>query len=265
MFSVTVDLFSMMLRSNEQAKGTRMEGMIMAENETTAPGSKPRVRETVPLNAMRRIIAKRMTQSKQAAPHFYVSMDVDMTEVTERRARSKERGEEVVPSINDFILWACAQALRDFPILNSSLTDQGVQIFSDINIALAVAIDDGLVVPVVRNADRLPLSELAQQSRSLSEKAQRKKLLPLDYEGGTFTVSNLGMLGVDTFVAIINPPQCAIMAVGQVSPRVVAQGDGIGVRSMATMTLSADHRIVDGVIAARFLKEVKGFLERADC
>jgi len=127
-----------------------------------------------------------------------------------------------------------------------------------------VALEDGLVVPVIRNADRLSLAELAKQSRELAEKAQKKKLFPLDYEGGTFTISNLGMFGVDNFVAIINPPQCAILAVGRVAPRVVAHGEGIAVRPMMTMSLSADHRVVDGATAARFLQEIKGQLEKAD-
>ena len=248
--------------------GTGAEGAIVAqdvlaaEGQTSPPaGAVPRIREIVPLSAMRRIIAERMTRSKQTAPHFYVGMDVDMTGVDKRRAEAKEKRYKVVPSINDFILWACAQALRDFPSLNSTLTDQGVQILSDINIGMVVAIEDGLVAPVIRNADRLNLEQLATQREELVEKAQRKNLFPLDYEGGTFTVSNLGMFGVDRFVAIINPPQCAILAVGQVAPRAVPHGNGIGVRSMMTMTLSADHRIVDGVIAARFLQEVKALLE----
>lgn len=167
-----------------------------------------------------------------------------------------------MPSINDFILWASAQGLRDFPLLNAAFTDKGIQIFSDINIGVAVAIEDGLVVPVIRNADRLTLQQLARQSRELAEKAARKKLFPLDYEGGTFTVSNLGMFGVDTFVAIINPPQCAILAVGQVAQRAVPQGEEIVIRPTMAMALSADHRIVDGVVAARFLQEVKGLLEK---
>ncbi len=249
-------------------KGTGAGGVIVAEDVLTAAGAppapsgaQPGVREIRPLSAMRRIIAERMARSKQTAPHFYVSMDVDMTQVNKRRAEWKEKGEKVIPSINDFILWSSSQALRDYPSLNSAFTEQGVEHFSDINIGLAVAVSDGLVVPVIRNADRLGLTELAQHSRELSEKAQIKKLLPLDYEGGTFTVSNLGMFGVDRFVAIINPPQCAILAVGQVSPRVVAGGEGIAIRSMMTMTLSADHRIADGVIAARFLKQVKEVLE----
>jgi pyruvate dehydrogenase E2 component (dihydrolipoamide acetyltransferase) len=187
-----------------------------------------------------------------------------MTEVERQRVGSKERKAKIVPSINDWILWACAQALKDFPSLNSTLTDQGVQLLPDINIGLAVAVEDGLVVPVIRNADRLSLLQLAQQSRELAEKAQRKRLLPADYEGGTFTVSNLGMFGVESFVAIINPPQCAILAVGRVAPRVVPDGEKIAVRSMMTMTLSADHRIVDGVIGAKFLQEVKRSLENPD-
>ena len=250
-------------------KGSGPKGEIVAQDvqwakemETGATGGPPRVKETVPLSAMRRIVGERMSKSKQTAPHFYVSMEVDMSEVNRKRAEWKEKKAEIVPSINDFILWASAQGLRDFPLLNAAFTDKGIQIFSDINIGVAVAIEEGLVVPVIRNADRLTLQQLARQSRELAEKAARKKLFPLDYEGGTFTVSNLGMFGVDTFVAIINPPQCAILAVGQVAPRAVPHDSAIAVRPMMTMTLSADHRVTDGVVAARFLKEVKELLEK---
>jgi len=252
-------------------KGSGPGGTIVAEDvlrakgaETAAPGGEPKVKQSVPLTAMRRIVGERMARSKQTAPHFYVGMEVDMTEIDKKRAEWKNKKEEVVPSINDFILWACAQALKDFPSLNSSLADKKIQLLSDINIGMAVAIEDGLVAPVIRNADRLTLRELAGQSRELAEKAQKKKLFPLDYEGGTFTVSNLGMFGVDNFVAIINPPQCAILAVGQVAPRVVPRGGEVVVRSMMTMTLSADHRITDGAVAARFLQEVKGLLEKPE-
>jgi pyruvate dehydrogenase E2 component (dihydrolipoamide acetyltransferase) len=213
---------------------------------------------------MRRIVGERMIKSKQSAPHFYLSMDVDMTEITRKRSALKTAGDPVVPSINDYIVAASARALREFPTLNAAFTDKGVEVYGDINLGVAVAIEDGLVVPVIRNADRLSLVELAKQSRALAEKAQKKKLLPLDYQGGTFTVSNLGMFGVDNFVAIINPPQCAILAVGQVAPRVVAHGEGIAVRPMMTMSLSADHRVVDGALAARFLQEVKVQLEKAE-
>jgi len=180
------------------------------------------------------------------------------------RADWQERSAGPVPSINDFVLWACAQSLKEFALLNSAHSEQGLQVFSDINIGVAVAVQEGLVVPVIRNADRLPLSQLAQKSQQLLQKAQQGKLIPLDYEGGTFTVSNLGMFGVDSFTAIINPPQCAILAVGRVAPRVVPYDGGMAVRSMMTMTLSADHRIVDGVLTARFLQGVKGLLERPE-
>ena len=250
-------------------KGGGPGGTIIAEDvlqaekaKGIAPGEKPKATEIVPLSAMRRIVGERMAKSKQTAPHFYVSADADMSEVNRKRAEWKERKQEIAPSINDFILWACARALRDFPALNSAFTDKGIQLFAEINISVAVALEEGLVVPVIRNADRLSLEEMAKQSRDLAEKAQKKKLFPLDYEGGTFTVSNLGMLGVDSFVAIINPPQCAILAVGRVAPHAVPHGEGVAVRSMMTMTLSADHRIVDGAIAARFLRLVKELLEK---
>jgi len=252
-------------------KGSGPDGNVLAEDvlqvgstQTMIPAAPLKVSETVQLTAMRRIVGERMTKSKQTAPHFYLTMDADMTEITRRRSTLKEKGEQLVPSINDFILSACARALRDFPSLNAAFTDHGVEIYSDINIGVAVALEEGLVVPVIRNADRLSLQELAKVSRELAEKAQNKKLFPLDYEGGTFTVSNLGMLGIDSFIAIINPPQCAILAVGQVGPRVVPHGEGIAVRPIMTMSLSADHRVVDGAIAARFLQEVKRLLEAPD-
>jgi pyruvate dehydrogenase E2 component (dihydrolipoamide acetyltransferase) len=250
-------------------KGSGPEGSVLAEDVLRGGGSQqaplagpPKIKETVQPSAMRRIVGERMSKSKQRAPHFYVGMDVDMSAVEKRRSELKQRGGVLVPSINDFILSAAARALKDFPSLNAAFTDQGIQIFSDINLGVAVALEEGLVVPVIRNADRLSLEEMAKQSKELAEKAQKKKLFPLDYEGGTFTVSNLGMLGVDSFTAIINPPQCAILAIGRVAPRALPQGDKIVARSMMTMTLSADHRIVDGAIAARYLQEVKRLLER---
>src|SRR5262245_53133866 len=196
------------------------------------------MKETVQLTPMRRIVGERMSKSKQTAPHFYLTMDADMTEITRRRSTLKEKGEQLVPSINDFILSACARALRDFPSLNAAFTDHGVEIYSDINIGVAVALEEGLVVPVIGNTDRLSLQELAKVSRELAERAQNKGVFLLDYEGGTLAGSTLGMFGIDNFIAIINPAQCAILAVGQVGPRVVAHGDGIGVRPIMTMGLS---------------------------
>ena len=252
-------------------KGSGPSGSVVAEDvvratgaQAAAPAGPLKVKETVQLTPMRRIVGERMTKSKQTAPHFYLSMDTDMTEVTRRRSALKEKGGQLIPSINDFILRASARALKGFPSLNAAFTDQGVEIYSDINIGIAVALEEGLVVPVIRNADRLSLQELAKQTHELADKAQKKRLFPLDYEGGTFTVSNLGMFGVDSFVAIINPPQCAILAVGQIRPRVVPYAEGIAVRPMMIISLSADHRVVDGAIAARFLQEVKRLLEGPD-
>jgi pyruvate dehydrogenase E2 component (dihydrolipoamide acetyltransferase) len=252
-------------------KGSGPGGSVLAEDvlrsttsQAAAPGGPPKIKATLQPTPMRRIVGERMTKSKQTVPHFYLSTDVDMTEITRRRSVLKETGEQLVPSVNDFILSASARALKDFPSLNAAFTDQGVEMYSDINIGIAVALEEGLIVPVIRNADRLSLQELTKQGRELADKAQKKKLFPLDYEGGTFTVSNLGMFGVDSFVAIINPPQCAILAVGQVAPRVVPHSEGIAVRPIMTMSLSADHRVVDGAIAARFLHEIKRLLETPD-
>src|SRR6185436_2417588 len=213
------------------------------------------------LTPMRRIVGQRMTQSKQSAPHFYISMDIDMTAVDKLRGESKLRGDQVIPSINDFILYACARTLKDFRSLNATFTEQGIKLYAVINLGVAVALEEGLVVPVIRDADRLNLNEIARQSRELADKAQNKKLFPLDYEGGTFTVSNLRMLGVDSFVAIINPPQSAILAVGRVASRVVADDGMFAIKRIMTATLSADHRVVDGALAARFLQAVRAALE----
>lgn len=250
-------------------RGSGPQGSILAEDVLRAvkttepqPAVKLPAEQVVPLSPMRRIVGERMTQSKQSAPHFYLSMDIDMSAVTNLRSNWKEGGNASVPSINDFIVSACARALHDFPSVNSAFTEQGIKLHQDINIGIAVALDEGLVVPVIRNADRLSLIELAAQSRELSDKAQKKKLFPLDYEGGTFTVSNLGMFGIDSFIAIINPPQCAILAVGRVAPRVVAENDMFAIKSCMTATLSADHRVVDGAIAASFLRQVKRYLEK---
>jgi pyruvate dehydrogenase E2 component (dihydrolipoamide acetyltransferase) len=251
-------------------RGTGPEGSVLADDVLRAAigtsaaspdASVEAVQKIIPLTPMRRFVGERMTQCKLSAPHFYVSMEIDMSAVRGRRMEWRQRGDEVIPSINDFILLACARALKDFPSVNSTYTEQGIKSHSEINIGMAVALDEGLVVPVIRNADGLKLAELATRSRELIDKAQKKKLFPLDYEGGTFTVSNLGMLGVDSFIAIINPPQCAILAIGRVAPRVVVDEGMFAIKSVMTATLSADHRVVDGAIGARFLREVKELLE----
>lgn len=219
------------------------------------------VKEKRPLTSIRRTIAERMVRSKRETPHFYISMDVDMTDVKAARERWRGAGETAVPSYNDFVLWAAARTLRGFPELNASFTGDDLIIYDDINIGMATSMPDGLVVPVIRRADRMSVRGVACHSRDLAAKARDRKLAPSDCESGTFTVSNLGMLGVDTFVAIINPPQCAILAVGQVSPRVVTDGQAIFIRAQMTATLSVDHRVTDGVKASEFLAKFKETLE----
>ena len=257
-----VDLHSL---AGSGPEGSIVTADVLRGEKSTPPDSPdPSVLgQVIRLSPMRRIVGERMLQSKQTAPHFYLDMDIDMTQVNAIRREMKEKSASTIPSINDFIVLACGRALKQFPMLNASYTDTGIKLSTDINIGMAVALEEGLIVPVIRRADQLSLTTLAAQSRQLIEKAQGRKLLPLDYDGGTFTISNLGMLGVDRFVAIINPPQCAILAVGRVAPRVVTDGDSIEIRSMMTVTLSADHRMVDGAVGARFLQEVKRSLEAA--
>ncbi len=248
--------------------GTGPEGAVVARDVlAAATGVSPDVAAeagaggSVRLGSMRRIIGERMTLSKQTAPHFYLNMDVDMTGVEARRSALKQQGAGPAPSINDFILKAVSRALAESPSMNAAWVDGGVRQFPDVNLGVAVAVEEGLVAPVIRNADRLGLEELARCGAELTRQARSRKLEPADCQGGTFTVSNLGMFGVDSFVAIINPPQCGILAVGRVAPRVVPEGDDITVRPMMTLTLSADHRVVDGAIAARFLQRVRQHLE----
>ena len=250
-------------------KGTGPDGSILSRDVLAAPRAaldvvselEPKLQ---PLTPMRRIIAERMAHSKKTAPHFYVTVDIDMGAVIQRREEWKESGEGRKPSPNDFILYVCARALKIFPSLNASFTERGIQLHSEINLGMAVALDEGLVVPVIRNADGLSVHELAERSRELIARARTKKLLPFDYDGGTFTISNLGMLGVDSFVAIINPPQAAILAAGRIVERVIASRGMFTIRSTMTVTLSADHRAVDGAMGARFLQKIKTCLEQGE-
>jgi pyruvate dehydrogenase E2 component (dihydrolipoamide acetyltransferase) len=253
-------------------RGSGPQGSVLAEDVLGAVQDKKNAAisavpaaQIVPLSPTRHIFGERMSFSKQSAPHFYLTMDIEMTAVNDLRSAGKERAEGDVPSINDFILYACARALKHFPSMNSSLTDEGIKLHTDINLGMSVALEEGLVVPVIRKADQLNLAELAAQSCDLIDKARKKKLFALDYEGGTFTVLNLGMLGVDNFTAIIIPPQCAILAAGRVAPRVVVDNGMFAIKPLMSVTLSADHRVVDGAIGARFLNQVKQYLEGSEC
>jgi pyruvate dehydrogenase E2 component (dihydrolipoamide acetyltransferase) len=214
---------------------------------------------TEDLSSIGRIMAERTTQSWTTVPHFFVSRDVDATTLNAARERmvpTIERSHGVKVTHTDLMVAAVARALRQHARMNASWSDGGVTVHADVNIALAMAVDNAVVTAVLRNADRLSLGELAKQRRELADRARANRLQPADIAGATFTISNLGMFGVDAFTAIIVPPQAGILAVGAITDRVVAVDGLIGVRPMMTLTLSSDHRVVDGARAAAFLNDV---------
>jgi pyruvate dehydrogenase E2 component (dihydrolipoamide acetyltransferase) len=207
-------------------------------------------------------IARRMTESATTIPVFTVSADVDVTEIVASRREARERGDDV-PSVNDFVVKAAAATLREHPRFNASYGDGKVECYSRVNVGVAVATDDALLVPVVRDADRKSLAEVAVETRRLADAARRRASTPEDFQGGTFTVSNLGMFGVHSFTAIVDPPQVAILAVGTARRAPVEGAAGrIEFRDLMTVTMSCDHRVVYGADGARFLDRLRELLER---
>ncbi|MEO9144001.1 MAG: pyruvate dehydrogenase complex dihydrolipoamide acetyltransferase [Ginsengibacter sp.] len=216
--------------------------------------------EDIPNSQMRKTIARRLGESKFQAPHFYVTMEINM----DNAIGSRKALNEVSPvkiSFNDLVIKACAMALRQHPAVNSSWMGDFIRQNKHIHIGSAVAVPEGLIVPVIRFADQKSLSQIAADTSQLYEKARTKKLQPEEFSGNTFTISNLGMMDVEEFTAIINPPDSAILAVGKIKEIVVKKGDGFGVSNVMKITLSCDHRSVDGAVAAAFLQTVKKFLE----
>jgi pyruvate dehydrogenase E2 component (dihydrolipoamide acetyltransferase) len=216
--------------------------------------------QMVPMSSMRKVIAQRMTEVKPGVPHFYLTVHVEMDAALKIRDEAKALDSKV--SVNDIVLKAAAVALRNVPKMNVSLQGDRIQQFSNVDVGIAVAIEDGLITPVLRDADLKGLAQISAEVRDLAERARRKALKPQEYSGGSITVSNLGMYGISEFVAIINPPQSGIIAVGAVEERPVAREGQLVVRRMMTATLSGDHRIVDGALGAEYLKEFKTLLER---
>ncbi|MBN2583876.1 MAG: 2-oxo acid dehydrogenase subunit E2 [Planctomycetes bacterium] len=214
----------------------------------------------VGLTPMRRIIAERMSQSKREIPCYYLHMDADMTELMEARRRFNAKG-DVRVSINDYILVACGRALAEFPDVNSRWDGDGITYRGECNVSFAVALDSGLIVPVVKNIERKTLQQVSDDSRTLIEKARGKKLLPEEYEGGCMTVSNLGTFGVKHFIPIVNPGESSILGLGTIEDRVVVRQGGIHIRKVMTMTLAVDHRTVDGAVGAKFLERIRDLLE----
>ncbi len=219
----------------------------------------------IPLTAMRRTIARRLSQSMQTAPHFYITSVIDTDKLAALRQQINEYAatdpSPVKISFNDLIVKAVARALVRMPQVNVSFAEDRLLQKKQVHIGVAVALEQGLIVPVLRNADQRGILDIAREVGRLAEAAREGKLRPEDFSGGTFTVSNLGMFDVDSFTAVINPPESAILAVGSITPTPVALDGQVVVRSRMKVTLSADHRAIDGVMAARFLQEVKRLLE----
>lgn len=213
-----------------------------------------------PHSAMRRTIARRLTESKSTVPHFYLQAECRVDALLALRAQINQTASQKV-SVNDLIVKAVAVTLQAMPEMNVSWTDEALLQYHDVDISVAVSTDAGLITPVVRNANNLSLSALSQNVRQLAERARDGKLQPNEYQGGSFTISNLGMYGVQNFAAIINPPQAAILAVGAAERRVIAEGDDMVIAHMLSMTLSVDHRAIDGALAARWLARFKETLE----
>jgi len=216
--------------------------------------------DEVPVSQMRKVIAKRLAESKFTAPHFYVTMSIDMDKAVDSRARMNEVS-PVKISFNDIVLKAVAISLKQHPAINSSWLGDKIRINHHVNIGVAVAIEDGLLVPVVRFADLKSLSQIATEVKDLAQRAKAKKLQPADWEGSTFTISNMGMFGVDEFTAIINPPDACILAVSAIQQVPVVKNGAIVPGNVMKLTLSCDHRVVDGASGSAFLQTVKGYLE----
>ncbi len=239
--------------SRARAEGTTGAAQETAKGQTTYQE----------LTRLQQVVARRMSESKATAPHFYLQTEIDMSAAVEARGRIKAMsGEgEVVPSFNDMVVKACALALRAFPIANGAYKDGRFELYSRVNVGVAVAAQDALVVPTVFDADRKGLREIAGDTRALAAKVRDGRITPPELSGGTFTVSNLGMYGVTNFSAVINAPQAAILAVGAITEKPVVRGGEITTAHILGVTLACDHRILYGAPAAEFLARIRSLLE----
>ncbi len=215
------------------------------------------------MSKLQSTIARRMAESKATAPHFYLEAEVDMSRSVGARGRIKAAGRdgELVPSFNDMVVKACARALREHPLANGAYRDGRVELYSRVNVGVAVAGPDALVVPTIFDADRKSLSEIASESRALAQRVREGQITPPELSGATFTVSNLGMYGIDRFSAVINPPQAAILAVGAIKERPVIRSGEINAAHLMQVTLACDHRILYGAEGAQFLGSIRTLLE----
>jgi len=214
----------------------------------------------IPNSQMRGVVAKRLAESKFSAPHFYLKMEINMDNAISARTQLNEAS-PVKVSFNDFVIKAVALALRQHPAVNASWLGDKIRRYQHVHIGMAVAIEDGLIVPVVRFADNKTLPQIAAEAKELASKAKNKKLQPNEFMGNTFTSSNLGMIDIDEFTANINPPDSFILAVGRISEKIIRKGEGFAATQVMKITLSCNHRSVDGATGAAFLQTVKKYLE----
>ncbi|MCA9438797.1 MAG: 2-oxo acid dehydrogenase subunit E2 [Candidatus Omnitrophica bacterium] len=230
------------------------------ERPKRPPQTIPEEPGTHPIPGMRKVIAKRLAGSMQNSPHFYLVAEVDMEPAAAFRKKCEEEG-KAKPSFNDMVIKAAALALKDHPHVNAYFKENEVEVLENANVGFAVALEQGLTVPVIRDADQKSLEDISKESKDLAERAREGKLQMTEIQGGGITVSNLGMFEVDLFTAIINPPQSAILAISSIKKVPVVDGDEIrpGMRMKATM--SSDHRMIDGVLAAKYMKSFKDYLE----
>jgi len=254
-------------RDVEQAKAAPMVAPAdtVRPQQTLPPVSAGGVTR-VPNSSMRKVIARRLSESKQTVPHFYVSVDVELDALLALRSRlnaaSPGEGEgQFKLSVNDMLIKASALALRRVPKVNAGYTEAETLLYDDVDIAMAVSIPDGLITPIVRQADRKSLVEISAEARDLIRRARAGKLKPEEFQGGTFSISNMGMFGVRDFAAIVNPPQAAILAVASGEKRAVVKGDQLAIATVMTVTLSVDHRVVDGALAAEWVGKFREIVE----
>lgn len=253
-------------RDIEAALETRATAEAPAKAFKGAPAEAPEAPATeIPLSQMRKTIARRLREVWQSTPHFTLTMDIDMAAAMAQRKEINEQLKaaeiDAKVSVNDMIVKACAVALREFPAMNVAFQGDHLLQFADVHVGVAVAIDEGLITPTIRNTDQKGLRQISQEVRELAGRAQDKKLKPEEYSGGTFTVSNLGMFGIDHFMAVINPPQAGILACGAVKQVPVVEDGELTVGTRMKVTLSCDHRAVDGAVGAEFLNHVQRMLE----
>jgi pyruvate dehydrogenase E2 component (dihydrolipoamide acetyltransferase) len=245
-------------------KGTGPGGRIVSEDVlgfSGKPEAGPPLEQykSAPLAGHRKVIADRLSLSARTAVHVPITMEIDMTPAARLKSEKEKSGVQV--SYNDFTIRATAMALREFPAVNTMLLGQELRTVNEVNVGFAVVTGDDLLVPVIRNADQLSLEDISRSAKMLTERARSGSLTTREMSGGTFTVSNLGMYDVDLFAPVINPPETAILGVGRIVRKLVVMGENMAVRQMMTLTLVFDHRVIDGVRAAKFLQRVKQLLE----